>query len=140
MGFSRQVYWSGPPCPPPGDLPNPGIEARSPTLQVDSLPSEPPGKPKNTGVGSLSFLQGIFLTQESSKCLLHCRWILYLLGYQGNPYIVSTNLILLNYRIQHNFIILRLGNGNPLQYSCPGNSVEGGAWQATVCGFAKSQI
>ena len=43
-GFSRQEYWSGLPCPPPGDLPNPGIEHRSPTLQVDSLPSEPPGK------------------------------------------------------------------------------------------------
>ena len=44
-GFSRQEYWSGLPCPPPGDLPNPGIEPRSPALQVDSLPSEPPGKP-----------------------------------------------------------------------------------------------
>ena len=44
MGFSRQGYWSGLPCPPPGDLPNPGIEPRSPTLQADSLPSEPPGK------------------------------------------------------------------------------------------------
>ena len=45
-GFSRQEYWSGLPCPPPGDLPNPGIEPRSPTLQADSLPSEPPGEPK----------------------------------------------------------------------------------------------
>ena len=45
MGFSRQEYWSGLSCPPPGDLPNPGIEPRSPALQVDSLPSEPPGKP-----------------------------------------------------------------------------------------------
>ena len=43
-----------------GDFPNPGIEHRSPTLQVDSLPGEPPEKPKNTGVGSLSLLQGIF--------------------------------------------------------------------------------
>ena len=41
-------------CPPPGDLPNPGMKPRSPALQVDSLPVEPPGKPKNTGVGSLS--------------------------------------------------------------------------------------
>ena len=47
MGFSRQEYWSGLPCPPPGDLPNPGIELRSPTLQADSLPSKPPGKPMN---------------------------------------------------------------------------------------------
>ena len=47
-----------------GNLPNPGIELRSPALQEDSLPAEPPGKPKNTGKGSLSFFQGIFWTQE----------------------------------------------------------------------------
>ena len=45
MGFSRQEYWSGLPCPPPGGLPNPGIEPGSPALQADSFPSEPPGKP-----------------------------------------------------------------------------------------------
>ena len=45
VGFSRQEYWSALPFPSPGDLPNPGIEPRSPTLQVDSLLSEPPGKP-----------------------------------------------------------------------------------------------
>ena len=45
MGFFRQEYWSGLPCPPPGDLPDRRIEPRSPTLQADSLPSEPPGKP-----------------------------------------------------------------------------------------------
>ena len=50
-GFPRQVYWSGLPCPPPGDLPNPEIEPRPPALQEDSLTSEPPGKPKNTGMG-----------------------------------------------------------------------------------------
>ena len=44
MGFSREEYWSGLPCPPPGDLPNPGTEPRSPALQADSLPSEPPGR------------------------------------------------------------------------------------------------
>ena len=64
---------------------NPGIEPRSPTLQADSLPAEPPGKPKNTGVGSLSLLRRIFLTQESNWSLLHCRWILYQLSYQGSP-------------------------------------------------------
>ena len=41
----QQGYWSGSTCPPPGDLPNPGIKHSSPTMQVDSLPSEPPGKP-----------------------------------------------------------------------------------------------
>ena len=44
-GIFRQQYWSGLPFPSPGDLPNLGIEPGSPTLQVDSLPSEPPGKP-----------------------------------------------------------------------------------------------
>ena len=45
MGFSRQEYWSGLPCPSPGDLPNPGIKLRSPALQADSLLSKPLGKP-----------------------------------------------------------------------------------------------
>ena len=46
MGFSRQEYWSGSPGPPPGDLPNPRIKPGAPVLQVDCLPTEPPGKPK----------------------------------------------------------------------------------------------
>ena len=46
MGFSRQEYWSGEPFPLPGDLPNPGIQPRSPALQADALPPEPSGKPK----------------------------------------------------------------------------------------------
>ena len=66
-GFSRQEYWSGLPCPPPGDLPNPGIKPRSPKLQEDSLPAKPPGKPMNTGAGSISLLQGNCLTQLSKK-------------------------------------------------------------------------
>ena len=66
MKFSRPEYWSGQLFPSPGDLPNPGIESRSPALRVDSLPAEPPGKPKNTGVGSLPLLQWIFPTQESN--------------------------------------------------------------------------
>ena len=45
MGFSRQKHWSGLPFPSPGDLPDPGIEPRSPALEADALPSEPPGKP-----------------------------------------------------------------------------------------------
>ena len=82
MGFSRQEYWSGLPFPSPGDIPNPGIESRSPTLQVDSSPAESQGKPKNTGMGSLSLLQLVFPTQESNQGLLHRRWILYPLSYE----------------------------------------------------------
>ena len=46
MEFSRQEYWSGQPFPSPGDIPHPGVETGSPALQADSLPLEPPGKPK----------------------------------------------------------------------------------------------
>ena len=61
----------------------------------NSLSTEPQGKPKNTGVGNLPLLQQIFPTQETNRGLLHCRWILYQLGYQGSsdlgwgPYIAS---------------------------------------------------
>jgi len=88
MGFSRQEPRSGLPCPPSGDLPNPRIKPRSPIL-----PPEPPGKPKNTGVGSLSLLQGIFPTKGSNWGLLHCRWILYQLSYNRSPNIHITDLL-----------------------------------------------
>ena len=64
------------------DIPNPGIKPRSPALQADSLPAEPQGKPKNTGVSSLSLLQRIFPTQELNQGLLHHRQILYQLSYR----------------------------------------------------------
>ena len=85
MEFSRPEYWSGKPFPLPGALPNPGIKPRSPALQAESLPAEPQGKPKNSGVGSLFLLQGIFLTQELNQGLLHCRGFLYQLSHQGSP-------------------------------------------------------
>ena len=83
-GFSRQEYWNGLPSPPPEDLTNPGIELRSPALQLDSLLTEPPGNPKIIEVHSLSLLQGIFPTEESNEGLLNCRLILYQLNYQGS--------------------------------------------------------
>jgi len=54
-------------------------------LQVDYLPTEPQGKPKNAGVGNPALLQWIFPTQESNWGLLHCRQILYQLSYEGSP-------------------------------------------------------
>ena len=63
----------------------PRDRTRSPALWADSLPAELQGKPKNTGVGSLSLLQRVFLTQEWNRGLLHCRWILYQLSYEGSP-------------------------------------------------------
>ena len=90
MELSRPEYWSGKPFPSPANLPNLGIKLGSPALRVDSLPAERPGKPKNPGVGSLSLLQRIFLTQESNGALLHCRWILHQLSHQGSPQIGIT--------------------------------------------------
>ena len=79
---ARILEWVA--CPPPGDLSNPGIKARSPPLQADSLPSQqPPGKPMNTRMGSLSVLRGIFPTQESNWGLPHCTWVLYQLSFSN---------------------------------------------------------
>ena len=66
LGFSRQDYWSGLPCPPLGDLPNPGIEARSPALQADSLPSEPLGKPQLSQIWFITWFQGYWAILASS--------------------------------------------------------------------------
>ena len=155
----------------PGDLPNPGIEPRSPALQMDSLPTEPQGKPKNTGVRSLSLLQWIFPTQELNWGLLHCRRILYQLRYRRIPagvkwvlfaflwllillfnhYVVSDSLW--PHGLQHTRLPcpslspwvcsdsypLVEDNGNPLQYSCLENPMDGGAWWAAICGVAQSR-
>ena len=101
MGFLKQEYWRGLPFLSPGDLSDLGMEPMSPALQVDSLPlshwgshgsSQPHGlySPRNfpgqnTGVGSHSFLQGIFSTQGSNPGLLHCSQILHQLSHQGSP-------------------------------------------------------
>ena len=81
--FSRPEYWSGCPFPSPRSS-----QSRDRTqvsaLQADSLSAQPQGNPKNTGVGSLSFLQWTVPTQGLNRGLLHCRWILYQLSYQGS--------------------------------------------------------
>ena len=59
MEFSQQEYWSGLPCPPPEDLPNPGTELKSPALQADPLLSETPGKPIHRAVKVLSPLSAL---------------------------------------------------------------------------------
>ena len=96
IGFSRQENWSGLLCPPPGDLPDPGIEPASLTSSRlasrffttwHHSPWNSPGQ--NTGVGSLSLPQGIFLTQGLNPGLLHCRQILYQLSHKGSPRILE---------------------------------------------------
>ena len=120
MGFSRQENWNGLPCPPPGDLPYPRIEpgsltpsalaggffttsaiwkteieSESHSIVSDCLrprglysPWNSPGQ--NTGVGSLSLLQGIVPTQGLNPGLPHCRWIIYCLSHQGSPVYVHS--------------------------------------------------
>ena len=75
------------------------ISGKSCSVMSDSLqphglynPWNSPGQ--NTGVGSLSLLQRIFPTQELNQGLLHCRWILYQLSYEGNPLIISTHILM----------------------------------------------
>ena len=74
MGFSRQEYWSGLPFPSPGDLPDPGIEPRSPALQADTLTSEPPGKPQR----NFRSYQLVFFKLSFTECLLYARYYSYL--------------------------------------------------------------
>ena len=94
MGFSRQEYWRGWPFPSPGDLPNPGIEPGSPTLQADALPSEPSGKPL--------LLLSYFLL---SHFILFVKFLLYfdgeshfkqyfLIRVQGHPEVSYMSLLL----------------------------------------------
>ena len=82
-GFSRQEDWSGLPCPPPGDRPNPEIEPRSPRYRRILYHLSHQGSPRI--LVWIALLQEIFPTQESNWSLLHCRWILYQLSYQGSP-------------------------------------------------------
>ena len=82
MEFSRPEYWTGVGSLSLRIFPTQGSNPGLSHLQVDSLPAEPQGKPKNIGMGSLSLLQQIFLTQELNQGLLHCRLILYKLSFR----------------------------------------------------------
>ena len=70
MEFSRQEYWSGLPFPPQGDLPNPGIELRSPALQRDFLPLEPQGKPTSSGSTEINTLMSLCFHLPAYCCCL----------------------------------------------------------------------
>ena len=69
MGFSRQEYWSGLPSPSPGDLPDPGVKPRSPTLQADALTSAPPGKHS-----SIPQITWIFIGRTNAKAETPILW------------------------------------------------------------------
>ena len=82
--------------------------------EADSLPSEPQGKPKSTETGSQLFSMGSSLAQESNLSLLHCRWILYQLSYQGSPpYVICTpNLVTCWYFC----LLLKMEGGNLVHF------------------------
>ena len=193
MGFPRQEYWNGLPFPSPGDLSNPGIEPRSPTLEADALTSEPPWKPNSASTRSLLFLSfivpilgqnislisPIFLKRSLVFLLLSSNFICCLLKVA----FLCLHAVLWKSALSWIFLPLspllftsllslaickaafpggsevkasacnvgdlgsipgsgrppREGNGSPLQYSCLGNPMDRGAWQATVHGVAKSR-
>ena len=122
--FSEPEYWSGQPFPSPGDLPDPGIKHRSPTLQADSLPSEPTRKLKpklktkqNKQTNKKPPELPQWLHGKESAC--NARDLCLIPGSGKSP---------------------ANGNGSPLQYSYPENPMDRAAWQATVRGVAKSQM
>ena len=84
MGFSRQEYWSRLPFPSPGDLPDPGIEPRSTTLQADALTSEPPGL-----VHISKMFQILkFVCRSYSKCRCNMNIVLYAIDKEQNFFLL----------------------------------------------------
>ena len=99
MGFSRQEYWSGLPFPFPGNLPDPGIEHRSPGLQADSLLSEPPGKNLNRFIPCLNgLLTNFHLRRKGGSrrtvflMLLLLKSIVSTEGCRLGEFIIATNV------------------------------------------------
>ena len=117
------------------------------TVACQASPWDSAGK--NTGGGSHSILQGIFLTQGLNSGLPHCRQVLYHLSHQrsppnrGFPAGSDSKESACNAGGLGSVPELERspgeGNGTPLQYSCLENSMDRGAWWATVCGVAKSR-
>ena len=133
MEFSRPEYWSGQLFPSLGDHPNPGIKPRSPTLQAKSLLAEPQRKLMHSSLTSSSFrilnssagipslplsLDGASLMPQRLSVCLQCGRPVFNPGSGRSP---------------------GEGNGNPLQYSYLENSMDRGAWQATVHGVTRSR-
>ena len=117
MEFSKQEYWSGELSPFPGDLPNPGAEPRSPVLQADSLPSDPPGKPRDWHIHITIHKMGFCDDSVVKNPPINAGDMGLIPGSGGSP---------------------RVGNGNPRQYSCLRNPMDRGTWQATAHEIAKN--
>ena len=119
MVFSRPEYWSGWRCPSPEDLPNTGIEPRSPTLRADSLPAEPQGTP------------------EVYSSHIHNCQASYIAQWGKNPPAMKETQEM-QVRSLGQEDPLEEGHGHPPQYSCLENSTDRGAWWAIAHRLAKS--
>ena len=142
-GISRPQYWSGQPFPSPGDLPDPGIEPRSPTLQVDSLPAEPQGSPRILGWVASPFSSKSSQPKDWTRvpCIasgFFTIWAISEAQVVRKPPANAGDL-------RDVGLIPGLGrspgegNDNPLQYPCLENPMDRGAWQAPAHRVAKSQ-
>ena len=149
IGFSRKEYWSGSPCPPPGDLPDPGIKPASPVapaLQAGSLPVAPPGKPLRYFnifqiVNDLSYLR------ISNKTLInnHLLGWVQVFNEWGFPSGTNSKESACNVGDIRNVDSIPGsrrspggGHGNPLQYSCLEKLTNRWAWWSTVHRVTKS--
>ena len=132
MEFSRQEYWSGLPCPPPGDLPNPGIESVSLLYHALAGGFFTTKVPLLLGIhyqiGIMSVLKSVHMSPKQPSVLT--------LGYTKS----RTRLSGFTFTFHFHVSLSRIGegNGNPLQYSCPENPRDGGAWWAAVSGVTQS--
>ena len=131
MEFFRPEYWSGKLFPSPGDLPNPGIEARPPALQADSLPAEPPRKPLSPW--AVGFQHGN-LGGGRHKHLEHSTRRHRDITFPTKVHLVKAMV----------FPVVMYGldwrrQWHPTPYSCLENPMDGGAWWAAVHGVARSR-
>ena len=156
MGFSRQQSWSGLPSPPPKDPPNPGIEPMFPTLQTDSWPSEPPGKPIHVSILCQNLFPFRLLhgKEQSSLCyIVDPSWLSILRQWHPIPVLLSgkshgwRSLVGCSLWVGHNWATsLSLftfmhwrRKWQPTPVFLPGESQDRGACWAAVYGVAQSR-
>ena len=132
MGFPRQEYWSGLPFLSPGGFPDPGIEPLSPALAGGFFTTEPPGKPS---VPSDDITPAVSKFSQNAVC---CSFLCFDFpgGSDGKASAYNAGD---PGSIPGSGRSPGVENGNPLQYSCLENPMDGGAWLATVHGVAKSR-
>ena len=148
MGFPRQEYWNGLSFPSPRDLPNPGIEPWVQSMgllhwQADSLPLSHHGSPTCvlTDNDKKSCHSAAFMADTLMDVWLYCNYlpIRTFMGFSDGSGVKNPPAVQDVWVQSWSGRSPGKGNGNPHQYSCPGNPMDRGAWRATVLGVAKSR-